>query len=65
VKLRDRIRLYRHAHELADRIELSESITPNDLFVIKRALEDRARLFAGEPAGIAAEKVRAKIGAIK
>lgn len=38
-----------------------EQITPHDLRIINLALEDRARFHAGEPAGDAAEQVRAKI----
>lgn len=38
-----------------------EPITAHDLRIINLALEDRARFHAGEPAGEAAEQVRAKI----
>lgn len=38
-----------------------EPITPHDLRIINLALEDRARMYAGDPAGEAAEQVRAKI----
>ena len=38
-----------------------EAITAQDLRTINLALEDRSRLYAGEPAGVAAMIVREKI----
>lgn len=38
-----------------------EEITPADLRVISLALEDRVRLYPGQPAAVAADRVREKI----